>query len=401
VLSVFFNLDFLFAASSPEIKFLEQPLVFSESDLEWTYLVYTFLFCCTISGFVVFHLFDRLPGLVPEPPSAETLIDLRQSSAAIMLIALLASLGAVAIFLRYGEVVLIGAETFQIFARENRFFVIALFLLLPSYSLFLSIRRPWQLHAILVTALTIGLVSFSGTRSLVIFVLLVVGLASISNGVRIPLLPFYLVATPIIAGFLVVGRYARESFLYSGFPDFLQARGGVFELFFGSASTEASVAKCFSVAILHGENLERGPFTSLIGMLMYPLPRDIFQFKPLGASSEFTQKMAPLRWLFTGSEVTITGYADLVLSLGVFGAGVVLFFLSFCWLRACTWAINAESPWNTTALAFLIWFMFNFLRSDLYVASSFMWSFVVIIGGYWFLMFFRKEMREARRRSGL
>jgi hypothetical protein len=397
VLSIFYNLDFVFVSGRPELTFLEHQLVFSPSELDYAYLSYTFLFSMVVFGLVVAHVSAlRLPRApVPMPPP-ETMVDMRQSSAAVMFGAFVCCVPAVMIAARYMDDILTGAITFQIFSRENLFFIVTMFLVQPSLAIFLSLRPPWHPQCILVLIAAMAVLFISGTRSHVIFALVIFVIALITHGLRVPVFRFYVVAIPAIATFLAFSRYLRESFMYTSFTDFVEQGGGFLDLFFGS--TEVGIAKIFSAALLYGDALDRSPFTSLFAMIMFPFPRDIFTFKPLGASAYFTEQLAPLRWIYTRSEITVTGYGDLVLSFGVLGAAAVLPMLSFLWLRACISAIHAQVPWNITVLSFLIWWMFVFLRTDLYNLSSLIWPFVVVVGGYYTLVTARGSMRRSKRR---
>ena len=383
VLSLFYNIDFWMIWSKGQIHILEFPISLPEGEVERLYLTYTLLFGSTLLGLVMAHFGMPIrPRRLSSwrPGGGAVASEMRRASRVVITVGLMGGLAVLATVAGSLDELLAGRMTFQVFSRENQFVFVAVGFLQPSLALYLSVRRPWSWHALLVIGVSLAVCFASGTRTNVIFMLMIVAVALIANGIRIPM-RWYGVAVPAVAIFLTFSRYLlRESWRWGSYSDFTEGAGGYAELFFGSE--EIGVAKALSTILLTSRALDRSPWESLWSMLLFPVPRAAFPLKPLGASAYFTEQMAPTRWLFTKSEITITGYGELVLLFGVLATAVILAVLAYLWLRACIRAIHSSQQRMVVWMPFLLCWMFLFLRTDLYNMSGSMWFFALGLGVY-------------------
>jgi hypothetical protein len=390
VYSILYSLNFVAFWMQPEINMYEQRMLFLESEVEYAYAVYTAFFFMILLGFIVGHL-----SVARRPPSRRAALarPLRQASGAVLVFALIGCLPAVATII--GSASQLSEIAPQVFARDNQYIVISVSLLIPSLAAYLSVRRLWSLQVFMVCiAVTIILLA-TGVRGLVLFAVVTVGVNVIESGLRVSVL-WDALAIPMVAVFLAVSRYYfREGQYYNTFTDFIAGYGGYLQLYFGSE--EIAFAQIYSTILLRPEHFDWSPFNSLLGIITFPFPRAIFAFKPLGASAYFTEQISPFRWEYTKSELTITGYGDLVMSFGAAFTGMLLPFLSFLWMRARGIAMAARTPWGVIWLPCLIWLSVMFLRADLFNMSSITWPYVVVVALLWMLSRFVFKIPNGKR----
>src|SRR5690606_9063946 len=131
--------------------------------------------------------------------------------------------------------------------------------------------------------------------------------------------------------------------------------GGFGELFFNSS--EVAMAETITVIANDPATFSRPPFEGFLGLLMFPLPRSIFQFKPFSSPAHFTEALSPARWLTTQTEILTTGYGDLIMQFGIWGALPVAAVLAFIWLRGCLRVIHRPAMHTAIWLPLFIWWM--------------------------------------------
>lgn len=398
VISILFNIDFLYIWVNPTIFTVEHPIALVPLDIDRIYGTYTMLAGATLLGFLTAHYSSRVSrkdAPSPTPTDGAQRQIMMTNSAWLHFFAVMAAAAALISLLNAIDQILAGRLTFQVFARANPAFFLALNALLPSLSIFLSLRRLRSLRVLVVILLSIMPLLFVGVRSFVVVAILMVSVSMVNAGRRLSV-ALYVLLLPGLSVFASISAYfLRFGWKYSSYADFVTDSGGYLNLFFGSE--ELGLAKSFSALVMSLDRLDWGPFGSLAGMALFPLPRNIFPFKPVGASAYVTEQLSPLRWLLTKSESTITSYGDLLLSFGGSGAAIVIALLAFLWLRGCIWAIHARSPWNGIWLPFLIWWMFVFVRGDLYNVSAVAWPFLVVVGIYWISVRWRLRWRIGPR----
>lgn len=383
VFSIIFNVDFYMLWISGRTDIFEDPIIFSRDDILTAYSAYSILFLTAVMGMTIAQISwpTRSAELrAPRNLDGPQLHEAQRKSAILMYLILAVSIVALLISMAAMGAVIDGEETRQVFFRRNKIIQIAFSLVCPGLAIFLSVRRPSTTVSLVVIVASVGAISATGSRGLVILVLLIVAITLVTGGIRISTI-WYVVVIPAVAFFLSVSRYfLRESWRYDSYAEFITDVGGYSELFFYSA--EISLADAFATIIQQAETLPRAPFESLLGMIMYPLPRAIFEFKPWGASAYVTQELSPARWYWTKSEILTTGYGDLVLDFGLVGASVAAFFLAFVWLRSCLSAINGPSDRIVIWLSFLIWWMYVFVRGDIFNIGGTLWPFITVIFAY-------------------
>jgi hypothetical protein len=150
----------------------------------------------------------------------------------------------------------------------------------------------------------------------------------------------------------------------------------VIKLFFGGE--EVSLAKVFSAVYELAPSLPRGPFESMFGLLLFPIPRNLIGIKPFGASMVFTQQVSPFRWEWTNSEseTLITGYGDVYWQFWTFGAFLAILMLGSLWLWLCLKVIHSSPQIRIAWTPLLIWWMFIFVRSDIFNLGLLLWPVV-------------------------
>jgi hypothetical protein len=127
------------------------------------------------------------------------------------------------------------------------------------------------------------------------------------------------------------------------------------------------------------DKLTRFPFESFLAALMYPLPRSIFTFKPLGSGGTFTEVLSPTRWECCRSEIVTTGYGDLLMQFGSVGALLIFSLLTYFWCKSVVNVINMPRNTVVSVLPFLLWWAYMFIRSDIFNVAGSIWTFLLVI----------------------
>lgn len=182
---------------------------------------------------------------------------------------------------------------------------------------------------------------------------------------------------PLLVCFLLTQRFLfRESFRHDSIGDFAQAKGGVLNVFFGTA--EISNAEVLTT-VLHGEALlHRPPSDLVLGSLLAPVPRAIVKNKPWGGSAHATAVLSPQRWRLTRSEVLVTGYGDLIMHFGIAGGACVLGMMAFGWTLAIRAVCSRDGQFHVFYFTLLLWGFYIFMRGDLYNLSRYVWFYLII-----------------------
>jgi hypothetical protein len=94
---------------------------------------------------------------------------------------------------------------------------------------------------------------------------------------------------------------------------------------------------------------------------------------------EMTRLADPQRWAATKSEWLTTGFVNLQMEFGPVLAPILMAMLAYAWARALTRVVTAS--WETVALraGILSIIAVQFLRTDLYNLSLFLWSMAGVV----------------------
>jgi|GEM_PF-2826373 len=378
VISLFFNIDFVLLHGREEIDIFERGFPVTTVDTLLGYVHYTVLFLAAAVGLIVAQLtapFEPARVRSDEPTARDRLIS-ATLFAAIIAIGLV---GAVQI-LQSLSAILAGKLTRQVFFQSNRLALVAYSIICPGLAIFLSARNPTKPTSIMAMVGAVLILAITGSRGIVILVGLIYTIGLAVRGRRIPAY-IYVFAIPVLIYLLAFSRFIlRESWKFRTFAEFVEFRGGFGELFFNSV--EVAMAEAITVIANNLEIVSRPPFESFLGVVMYPLPRSIFTFKPLGASSFITATLSPNKWYMTKAEVLTTGYGDFIMQFGLWGAVPMIGLLTFVWLRACLRAIHGSREQTAIWLPFLIWWLTIFMRGSLFNVGSSLWPFLVVLGTY-------------------
>ena len=384
VFSIFFNIDFYVFWLNGRTDIFEEHIVFSTNDILYAYAVYSFLFLMALGGLTLAFLlkpYRSVPAELSQKNYDKSLLSERKlkGSVGLFLVFVASAIAMIALTDAVSDWHS-GRSTRELFFRGNKLVQIAVSAVCPTLAIYLSLRKPWRAPAVFAVLGSLGVLSATGSRGVLILVLLIWAVALVVHGIRISSL-WYLVVIPVLSVFLSVSRYfLREAWRYDTYSEFVEDRGGYFQLFFGTV--EIGMAEALSTIVIRANAFNRAPFESFLGLLIYPLPRSVFEFKPWGASSYFTQEMSPVRWYWTKSEILTTGYGDLILQFGLVGATAAVFLLAFLWHRGCMRIINGLPNRIIVWLPFLIWWMYIFVRGDVFNIGNTLWPFLVVIIGF-------------------
>lgn len=364
LLAILFNLDFIMIWSSLSLVFLERVSSIPAATVLDSYGAYTVIFIGNMVGFTVALSYWR-QRLTVSPRASISMPDRAANLSASVLFWAIIAVSA-PVLLRDHSLYL----SYQVVARENPLRPILTFLIPVGAAFFVAYRRLSVMGLVVLafSALVLGL--SGGPRGPVILMALILAVWY-APWKRISAF-WYLPTLPGVAVFLAFSRYMfREGEKYASYSEFVMSQGGYVALFF--SGEEVSFAKMFSVVYDLAPTLPRAPFESLIALLVLPVPRSFFTLKPFGASALFTQYVAPLRWEWTKSELLVTGYGDMYWQFGLLGAVVAVGVLGFGWLWMCLKVIHKSRESVIVWIPLLIWWMFLFMRGDLFNIGLLLW----------------------------
>lgn len=378
VFSVFFNINFLVLRDRGSIQIFERAFPVTSVDILTGYLYYTILFICAAVGMVLAQLTFQPEECSAERSQAGHGGHLRSR---VLFIAII-SIGLLGAYMTAQNLaaLLSGKITRQVLFTSNPLLTVAYSVVCPGLAIFLAHRHPTRLTSLLAILASMLVLSTTGSRGVIILLGVIFLINWTLHGRRIGA-QWYLVLVPTMVFLLAFSRYIlRESFRFRSFGDFVSYRGGLGQLFFNSS--EVAMADAITVIAANTDLFARPPFENFLGVAMYPLPRSIFTFKPLGAAGYFTGIVSPLRWQVTKSEILTTAYGELVMYYGLWIGALLALVLAFFWLRACLRVMNASHQRTAIWLPFLIWWMYLFVRGTLFNVGGSIWPFAVVMIGF-------------------
>lgn len=381
-LNIFFVFDFYFFFHNPEIRFFETSFVVLESDVLKGFLIYTFF------NFV--FLFILCVGLLL--PSfnnsfSHYKFDSKTASLSFFASVIFCFLLFFVNFSTYIQM-FSGQVSRQILFSSNPLYHIAFSIVLPLFAIYASSVDSNKRKLLFAYFLTILVVFISGSRGNIIFATIVLFFSGFPSIRRMPSY-FLFFSVPLAAVFLLISRfYLREQWFYSSINDFISDKGGLGQVFFNS--TEISMAESIVTINLWADQLDRYPFESFIAGLMYPFPRSIFEFKPLGSGGVVTELLSPGRWDLTRSEIVTTGYGDLLMQFGIVGGLIVYSIIVLFWVLSLLKVIKSNFQFRVFMLPFLIWWPYIFLRADIFNMLGHVWTLFLALFVYYFVHIARK-----------
>lgn len=253
----------------------------------------------------------------------------------------------------------------QVYLRDNLLQTVALLTLMPAFILFAG-HHAQRMVPLLLTALAAIVVMLpTGSRVTLLYLALAAATA-LAPRLRLPALAAY-AAAPLVVLLLLYLRFLRSG-ATTGFATFVEAQGQRL-VFAGPDLTFAE-----ALILLDPAAVPRWPGESLLAMAVAPLPRALIPWKPEGASTVMTRLADPQRWDATKSEWLTTGFVNLIVEVGPVLAPILMTALAYVWARALM-RVSA-APWPAIALRSTILSVtaVQFLRTDLYNLSLFLWA---------------------------
>ncbi len=372
-INFFFVIDFYYFYSNPSIDFYETEFVVLEKYIDEGFMVFTlFNFCFVLFSFFAVVNSKRKIKVI----SSNTLFNYKAAELTFKLVACLAFVIALLNYDLYLSM-FSGQISRQILFSSNPLYHIIFSLMLPAFALYASCLSHNMRRLINAYLLTLLVIFLSGSRGNIILATIIFIVAGFPTIRRLPSYILFLLI-PAVTAFLLISRYyLREVWYYSSITDFVNDYGGVGQVFFNS--TEISMAEVLVTISLWKEQLIRYPFESFVGGIMYPLPRSIFEFKPVSPGGVLTDLLSPIRWELTRSEIVTTGYGDLLMQFGLSAGLIVFSIMTFFWVKLVVKTLNSTLQLQILLIPFLIWWPYIFLRADVFNMFGNLWSFFLAI----------------------
>lgn len=269
-----------------------------------------------------------------------------------------------------------GELTRQVFFAENKLAYVAFISIMPSYAFYASSLRQFGKSLLIPLLISLLICLISGSRGWVIYIGIISAFAY-RDTLKKYGAQWYLVACIFVFAFLLLSRYyLREAWRHDSIFDFIDDSGGLFNVFFNTS--EVSMAEVISILVKHGEYVTRSPHEWLTSFLMYPLPRNLFEFKPLGIDAYVTSIFSPDRWYWTKSEITVTLFGDLFLHFGYLFSFLVLYLCAREIMRLFLVGAANEGI-SPIIIPLAMWIFYVSVRSSAFNAAAPIWSFLIVL----------------------
>lgn len=370
-LNLFFLADFYFLYEIPVIEMFEYQFFISKNDVYSAFQIFTLFNAVLIISIMVTHFFSI--GL-----RKNEIVVLNLNSVDLVF-KLIVSLVMIVLFFNFNKFfqMISGEVSRQVLFSSNQYLHVAFSLVIPSFVFYLAYNSRNLKKVAGAFLISFLLVLITGSRGNLLLLVIILAILFILNFKVIRPI-FLFISIPFVGLILLITRYYfRESWRYNSIFEFIDDNAGVGHVFF--STSEISMADVLVTINVWKEQIERFPFESFLAGLMYPLPRAIFTFKPLGSGGTLTELLSPVRWELTRSELVTTGYGDLLMQFGVAGGLLVFAILCFIW-GLCVRKVMLLSNENIIIfLPFLIWWPYIFIRADIFNMFSSIWSFSLVL----------------------
>lgn len=244
--------------------------------------------------------------------------------------------------------------------------------ILYFYAYYLFLSQSSLKSKLLFTIFIVAGLIISGSRSSALFVLAGFILFYHINIHKISTMKVILMALSSIAFLLISRFYFRETYRYDSLSDYISDQGGVFSIFF--ETVEFSQAESLYV-LVNFDEFFRNWYDSILAGFLYLIPRSFVEFKPLGASSFFTEITYPEKWYLTKSEIVISGFGDTFISFG--WLGLVFLFFFFILIGGLYKHFTKSNSYYLIII--LIYLEYSFLRGDLYNLAGKLWVLLLFL----------------------
>lgn len=239
-----------------------------------------------------------------------------------------------------------------------------------TYYLFLS-ESNLKFKILFTVFIVIGLV-ISGSRSSALFVLAAFVLFYDLKINKISILKIVGMIFLTIAFLLLSRFYFRETYRFDTLSEYISSQGNVFSIFF--ETVEFSQAESLYV-LVNFNDFFRNWYESIFSGLLYLIPRSFAEFKPLGASSFFTEITYPEKWYLTKSEIVISGFGDMFVSFG--WLGIIFLFFIFIPIGSLYKHYIRNNSYHLIVI--LVYLEYSFLRGDLYNLAGKLWILLLFL----------------------
>lgn len=374
VISSIYWADFIFLyhdALAGEVVTIRGMAVTNPDDVLTGFGIFAAGVAALALGIGLFHLLPRSTVVRPQRRVTSTRVGSERASLALSIGILLVSLPIATVLARDSSLVLsaITANRQAYFSTHQiEYFILSLNL--PAAIYLVAARRSRA--RIPLIGLHLACLILLGGRAMLAYVAMAWLLRRIVRGVKVPAISaLYLV--PIAFFLLAVTRYVfRESTQGVTLMAFLSQRGGPIANAF--AGIEISMSHALStIAQLYPGSLSRWPFESFVGALLYPVPRAILSWKPVGASTQFSMFVHPEHWAQFQSETVISGFGDVYLMFGSIGS-LLMVMIGFA-VAYIMYLARAYSPQlKVVTITYLCINILVFVRADIYNMAPNLWG---------------------------
>ena len=258
-----------------------------------------------------------------------------------------------------------------VFFHEERFLQYISNSLNPILSIYLSTRTPKNKLTWMLIFLYIMFFILLGARGNIIYLFIIVTTWLTLYGHKFKK-KYLILSSPLLILLMFLYIYIfRTSTQFDSFSDFLAVQGGLVKAFL--LTGHFALSGNFIVIIDSNNGLiNRFPFESLLGWILYPIPREVIPWKPYSASIVFTQTFIPINWELTRSSTTIGFVGSLYLGWGLFGIliAAVVFFLI---IRMAFFILSRYKEEIIVFYPFIIMMVIVFYRTGIMEFGGILW----------------------------
>jgi hypothetical protein len=193
-----------------------------------------------------------------------------------------------------------------------------------------------------------------------------------------------LIAVPTLGLVSTLLKYVFRVAVHSiPFTTYVASVGGIVGLFFDPTEFVMPSLLTALVGFDYASEFVRQPWETVSLLVLYPLPRALFPWKPTFPSDDVTRYFAPDVVEDTGSRTTIGLFGDAYIEYGLLGGIFAIACFGFLYGLAAQWCARQSRVVIIRALPLILYCAYQVYRTGLATAGQMLWPFgfyVLVIG---------------------
>ncbi|WP_424934481.1 hypothetical protein [Amaricoccus macauensis] len=264
--------------------------------------------------------------------------------------------------------------------RELTIFLYLSTLVRISFFIYAISCRSMGILFWLAFCLTLFIMITTGARVNTLTLILILGLIAASRGIKVHWL-WAVAVLPLGGAVSISMRYYFRAFTNStSIMDLVESNGGWISIFINPFELHYFQTITSIVSLDIKSSISRYPFEELLGLATLPIPRSVFSLKPVSASIEYSELIAPEIWAQFKTQATIGLYGVTYIEMGTILGSVFLILFGFVFSRLVARFSQFQSLMGGAILCCLLVGVLILNRTGIIQMGQFLWPAIVLVG---------------------